>query len=196
MPTDVIMPQMGESIFEGTLTKWLKKAGDRVEKDEPLFEISTDKVDAEIPSPAAGVLSEIKVPEGATVEVNTVVAVIGDKAAAGTGKQGQAAQAGAARAVVSAPATSGTPAHKAAAANAGERGISSLQVRSSPLVRRMAKENNLDLDQVAGTGSEGRITKEDVLRHLSGHGAGSAAASRLPSQPEQPPPHWPARWRR
>ena len=70
MPTDIIMPQMGESIFEGTITKWLKKAGDSVEKDEPLFEISTDKVDAEIPSPAAGVLSEIKFPEGATVQVN------------------------------------------------------------------------------------------------------------------------------
>ena len=80
MPTDVIMPQMGESIFEGTITRWLKKPGDRVEKDEPLFEISTDKVDAEIPSPVAGVLSEIKVPEGATVEVNTVVAVIAEMA--------------------------------------------------------------------------------------------------------------------
>ena len=78
MPTDVIMPQMGESIFEGTITKWLKKTGDAVEKDEPLFEISTDKVDAEIPSPVAGVLTEIKFPEGATVEVNTVVAVIGE----------------------------------------------------------------------------------------------------------------------
>ena len=80
MPTDVIMPQMGESIFEGTITKWLKKAGDTVEKDEPLFEISTDKVDAEIPSPVAGVLTEIKIPEGATVEVNTVVAVISEAA--------------------------------------------------------------------------------------------------------------------
>ena len=79
MPTDVIMPQMGESIVEGTITKWLKKAGDRVEKDEPLFEISTDKVDAEIPSPAAGMLREIKVPEGATVGINTVVAVIDGK---------------------------------------------------------------------------------------------------------------------
>src|ERR1039458_9651275 len=93
MPTDVIMPQMGESIIEGTITKWLKKAGDRVEKDEPLFEISTDKVDAEIPSPVAGVLSEIKVPEGATVGINTVVAVIG-----GTAVQAEA----------SAPAASGT----------------------------------------------------------------------------------------
>ena len=82
MPTDVIMPQMGESIVEGTITKWLKKPGDRVEKDEPLFEISTDKVDAEIPSPEAGILSEIKVPEGATVSINTVVAVIGGAAPA------------------------------------------------------------------------------------------------------------------
>src|SRR5580658_10366048 len=80
MPTDVVMPQMGESIFEGTIIKWLKKAGDAVEKDEPLFEISTDKVDAEIPSPVTGILSEIKAPEGATVEVNTVVAVIGGSA--------------------------------------------------------------------------------------------------------------------
>jgi 2-oxoglutarate dehydrogenase E2 component (dihydrolipoamide succinyltransferase) len=176
MPTDVIMPQMGESIFEGTLTKWLKKAGDAVEKDEPLFEISTDKVDAEIPSPVAGVLSEIKVPEGTTVEVNTVVAVIGDRAAAGPGKQGQASQASAARAVA-APAASVSPAPKTAAAYAGERGTSSLPVRSSPLVRRMAQENNLDLALVKGTGSDGHITKEDVLRHLSEHGHGSAAAS-------------------
>ena len=84
MPTDVIMPQMGESIFEGTITKWLKKAGDKVEKDEPLFEISTDKVDAEIPSPVAGVLTEIKIAEGATVEVNTVVAVISESGAKAT----------------------------------------------------------------------------------------------------------------
>jgi len=91
MPTDVIMPQMGESIFEGTITKWLKKAGDAVEKDEPLFEISTDKVDAEIPSPVAGVLSQIKVPEGATVEINTVVAVVlesGEEQGTGNREQG------------------------------------------------------------------------------------------------------------
>ncbi len=86
MPTDVIMPQMGESIFEGTITKWLKKPGDPVEKDEPLFEISTDKVDAEIPSPIAGVLSEIKFPEGATVQVNTVVAVLSENGSFGGGK--------------------------------------------------------------------------------------------------------------
>ncbi|HTW46443.1 MAG TPA: biotin/lipoyl-containing protein, partial [Acidobacteriaceae bacterium] len=82
MPSDVLMPQMGESIFEGTITKWLKKPGDTVQRDEPLFEISTDKVDAEIPSPAAGVLTEIKVAEGSTVQVNTVVAVIGEAGSA------------------------------------------------------------------------------------------------------------------
>jgi pyruvate dehydrogenase E2 component (dihydrolipoamide acetyltransferase) len=93
MPTDVIMPQMGESIFEGTITKWLKKPGDPVEKDEPLFEISTDKVDAEIPSPIAGVLSEIKFPEGATVQVNTVVAVLSENGSsvAATGTQEKSA---------------------------------------------------------------------------------------------------------
>src|ERR1035437_7048748 len=90
MPTDVIMPQMGESIFEGTITKWLKKAGDSVEKDETLFEISTDKVDAEIPSPVAGVLSEIKVPEGATVEINTGVAVGTEEQGTGNRDQGSA----------------------------------------------------------------------------------------------------------
>jgi 2-oxoglutarate dehydrogenase E2 component (dihydrolipoamide succinyltransferase) len=190
--TDVVMPQMGGSIFEGTITKWLKKAGDLVEKDEPLFEISTDKVDAEIPSPVAGVLSEIRVAEGATVEINTVVAVIGGAVTgaapdaapvAGPVKQAEAAPAAPAPAAVSAPAASGPPAPKqaapkpvalgpavpAVAANASGR------IRSSPLVRRIAKDNNLDLGQIAGTGSDGRITKEDVLRHLSEHGPGSAA---------------------
>ena len=174
MPTDVIMPQMGESIFEGTITKWLKKAGDTVEKDEPLFEISTDKVDAEIPSPVAGILSEIKVAEGATVGVNTVVAVIGGAAPfAGPAKTAKAGQAAPAPAAVSAPAANAAPASAVLAGpvNAGER------LRSSPLVRRIAKDNNLDLGLIAGTGSDGRITKEDVLRHLSEHGPGSAAAA-------------------
>jgi 2-oxoglutarate dehydrogenase E2 component (dihydrolipoamide succinyltransferase) len=183
MPTDVIMPQMGESIFEGTITRWLKKVGDPVLKDEPLFEISTDKVDAEIPSPVAGVLSEIRFPEGATVEINAVVAVIGSPAAdappdaapvAGPAKQLPAAatmppasevpstQPPAPKPAAAAPAVS------AVAASGGER------VRSSPLVRRIAKDNSLDLGQIAGSGSAGRITKEDVLRHLSERGAGSA----------------------
>jgi 2-oxoglutarate dehydrogenase E2 component (dihydrolipoamide succinyltransferase) len=170
MPIDVIMPQMGESIFEGTITKWLKKAGDAVEKDEPLFEISTDKVDAEIPSPVAGVLAEIRIPAGATVEVNTVVAVIGSTSGAAT-------CGGASRAVgasTTAPAAPTPPAVVAKNAQAHAVQVElGQQKRSSPLVRRIAKENNLDLSRIEGTGSEGRITKEDVLRHLSQHGSGS-----------------------
>jgi 2-oxoglutarate dehydrogenase E2 component (dihydrolipoamide succinyltransferase) len=161
------MPQMGESIFEGTITKWLKKAGDAVEKDEPLFEISTDKVDAEIPSPVAGVLSEIKVAEGATVEINTVVAIIGGASApAAENPRPNAAMKPKAATVpaVAAPIAAGPT-------TAGER------IRSSPLVRRIAQDNQLDLRQVAGTGSDGRITKDDVLRYLSEHGAGSNAVS-------------------
>jgi 2-oxoglutarate dehydrogenase E2 component (dihydrolipoamide succinyltransferase) len=155
------MPQMGESIFEGTITKWLKKAGDTVEKDEPLFEISTDKVDAEIPSPVAGVLSEIKVQEGATVEINTVVAVIGGVAGSAVDSVGTIP--------TLAPMAKLAP-QEAVSSNGREL------IRSSPLVRRMAKENNLDLAQIAGTGSGGRIGKEDVLRHLSAHGPDSAVA--------------------
>ncbi len=170
--TDVVMPQMGESIFEGTITKWLKKAGDEVEKDEPLFEISTDKVDAEIPSPVAGVLSEIKVAEGATVQINTVVAVIGTSGAGGVGFAASAPKATKASATEPAKEPQGaSTANRATAANAGGR------IRSSPLVRRIAEDNQLDLGQVAGTGSDGRITKEDVLRHLSEYGGGVAAVS-------------------
>jgi len=163
MPTDVIMPQMGESIFEGTITRWLKKAGDLVQKDEPLFEISTDKVDAEIPSPVAGILSEIRFPEGATVGVNTVVAVIGSPST--DAPRDAAPVAGPAQQVSAAPA----PAVSAVASRIGEH------LRSSPLVRKIAKENSLDLGRISGTGSAGRITKEDVLRYLSEHGPGSAA---------------------
>jgi 2-oxoglutarate dehydrogenase E2 component (dihydrolipoamide succinyltransferase) len=171
---------MGESIFEGTITKWLKKAGDRVEKDEPLFEISTDKVDAEIPSPAAGVLTEIKIAAGATVEVNTVVAVIGESSANATAATSETLASS-----VPIPVASAVP----AAADASKARTATQQVttnselaapqatqRSSPLVRRIAKENNLDLGQIAGTGSEGRITKEDVLRYLSEHGSGRGAS--------------------
>jgi 2-oxoglutarate dehydrogenase E2 component (dihydrolipoamide succinyltransferase) len=161
------MPQMGESIFEGTITKWLKKVGDAIHKDEPLFEISTDKVDAEIPSPVEGVLTEIKVLEGATVGINTVVAVIGGSAAAASDAVGASAPV---PAVVSAPAASVPVAAELTAPQVVGR-----RLRSSPLVRRIAQENKIDLAQVAGTGSDGRITKEDILRHLSQHGAGSAA---------------------
>jgi pyruvate dehydrogenase E2 component (dihydrolipoamide acetyltransferase) len=167
--TDVVMPQMGESIFEGTITKWLKKVGDSVQRDEPLFEISTDKVDAEIPSPASGTLSEIKVEAGSTVQINTVVAVIGGGAAKGTAP---AAVADNAPATPSAPAPAAAPAAEAsAAASDGER------LRSSPLVRKIAKEHQLDLRQVPGTGSSGRITKDDVLQYIDKGGAAKAPAA-------------------
>jgi len=175
MPTDVVMPQMGESIFEGTITKWLKKPGDTVQRDEPLFEISTDKVDAEIPSPASGVLTEIKVAEGTTVQINTVVAVIGGASGAAapvtsvTAPAAPRAEAAAPKAEV--PAATPAPAVSAATASAsvGER------LRSSPLVRKIAKDNNLDLTRVPGTGAGGRITKDDVLSYMA-QGKSTAAA--------------------
>ena len=171
--TDVPMPQMGESITEGTITKWLKQVGETVERDEPLFEISTDKVDAEIPSPAAGVLTEIKFPEGSTVTINTIVAVIGGgagKPAAAPAPKAAAPTPAAAEPVAAAP-VSETP----ASATSGER------LRSSPLVRKIAKDNNVDLSQVPGTGSAGRITKSDILSHLENPTAAKPAA--VPSAP-------------
>jgi pyruvate dehydrogenase E2 component (dihydrolipoamide acetyltransferase) len=166
--TDVLMPQMGESITEGTITKWLKKVGDTVQRDEPIFEISTDKVDAEIPSPVGGVLSEIKVPEGSTVSINTVVAVIGGAA----GKPAAAPSAPAPTLAAAAP----------AAASASEAG----GLRSSPLVRKMAKDNNVDLAQVPGTGASGRITKADIVGHLEQGPKPTAAAASQPVAPAAP----------
>jgi pyruvate dehydrogenase E2 component (dihydrolipoamide acetyltransferase) len=181
--TNVVMPQMGESIFEGTITKWLKKVGDTVQRDEPLFEISTDKVDAEIPAPAAGTLTEIKVPEGTTVEINTVVAVIG-------GSKSSAPAAAApkpAAAAPSAPAPAATAAQAApAAAGTHDR------IRSSPLVRRIAKDNNLDLSRITGTGMGGRITKNDALAFLAQQGAGTSAPAQAQSQPQAATPAKPA----
>ena len=159
--TDVIMPQMGESIFEGTITKWLKKVGDPVEKDEPLFEISTDKVDAEIPSPVAGTLTEIKTPEGATVQINTVVAVIGGSIKASV-----------------APISSSEFAPVPASIEAAPASIDpDRRLRSSPLVRRIAHENKLDLAKIAGSGSAGRITKDDILGYLKQNGPGSTIST-------------------
>jgi 2-oxoglutarate dehydrogenase E2 component (dihydrolipoamide succinyltransferase) len=190
MPTEIIMPQMGESIFEGTITKWLKAVGDTVAIDEPLFEISTDKVDAEIPSSVAGVLAEIRFPEGATVEVNTVVAVIGEAGSA-----------------VALPNTARSPVQKSAppqvapkaqvaAAAAGAPEIPALSVaagrriRSSPLARRIAKEHGVELGRIAGTGSEGRITKEDVLRAASSPAAAQTSVPKAaaPEVAQAPPP--------
>ena len=166
---------MGESITEGTLTKWLKKVGDSVARDEPIFEISTDKVDAEIPSPSAGVLSEIRVQEGQTVTVSTVVAVIGG----GTTS---------APVPVAVP-TSSAPA-PAAPSNPAPSAATSEGLRSSPLVRKIAAENKIDLREVPGTGASGRITKQDILGHLEGASAPAPAVSPVPAatSPAAPPP--------
>ena len=169
--TEVLMPQMGESITEGTLTKWLKKVGDTVARDEPIFEISTDKVDAEIPSPSAGVLSEIRVQEGQTVTVSTVVAVIGGGAAAPASTPRPAAP-------VQAPST---PAPGAPVPAPAPSATSGEALRSSPLVRKIAAENNIDLRGVSGTGASGRITKQDILGHLEGATATAPAVSPVPA---------------
>lgn len=176
MPIEVTMPQMGESIFEGTITRWLKKPGETIEKDEPLFEISTDKVDAEIPSPVSGIVRETRFPEGATIQVNTVVAVIADAAEAAPppaepqpAAELQPGAESAARAPVGEEAPTQTTDAPAPAEEGGAR-----HVRYSPLVRRMAKDNNIDLDQLGGTGPEGRVTKEDVLRYLEQREAAGA----------------------
>jgi pyruvate dehydrogenase E2 component (dihydrolipoamide acetyltransferase) len=203
MPTDVIMPQMGESIAEGTVTKWLKKVGDRVERDEPLFEISTDKVDAEIPSPAAGVLTRILVQESETVAVNTVVATIdGEGAAVAPAASEDRAEAhraalepsmqAASAAEPAVPAPSGAASPEAASSWAlGPRG----KLRSSPLVRRIAREHNVDLAFVRGTGLGGRISKKDILEYLAhpvpqvaAAPGVSMAADRVGARPEGPPP--------
>jgi pyruvate dehydrogenase E2 component (dihydrolipoamide acetyltransferase) len=166
--TDVVMPQMGESIFEGTITKWLKKVGEQVTRDEPLFEISTDKVDAEIPAPASGVLTAIKAETGTTVQVNSVVAVIGASGAAP------------AAAAVSAPAASVT----ATPAPAREKeAVPGEEVRSSPLVRKLAAEHNVDLRLVAGSGSGGRVTKDDILAFVERAKTAPAAAPAASLEP-------------
>ena len=187
MATDVVMPQMGESIAEGTIVRWIKKVGDKVDRDEPLFEISTDKVDAEIPSPAAGVVTEIRVKEGETVPVNSVVALIG--------AAGEAAQAPAAAQTPPSPPRGQTPAPspqadgtttptsrpappaaapaaakvapaQAASASAEE----AIRQRSSPLVRKIAKEHNVDISQLQGSGIAGRVTKDDILGYIGQQG--------------------------
>jgi 2-oxoglutarate dehydrogenase E2 component (dihydrolipoamide succinyltransferase) len=204
MAVDIVMPQMGESIFEGTITKWLKKPGDKVERDEPLFEISTDKVDAEIPSPSAGVLKEIKVGEGKTVPIQTVVGVIdaaGDGAGTGAAKAvpapaPKAAEPARAAAAPTAPkpqivppqqpqpARTSVPAPAAPVAASGPGSAAASRpagerIHSSPLVRRMAKEHGVDLATVPGTGAGGRISKQDIEAYL----VGSASASAETAEP-------------
>ena len=222
MPTDVVMPQMGESIAEGTIVRWIKKVGDQVARDEPLFEISTDKVDAEIPSPAAGIVAEIRVKEGETVPVNSVVAVIGQagepsaKAAETPGGNAPAAAASSARGepatVLSAPADEIGPAAErseppeAAAPEATverrdqlpsgmgapvPRGPEDLEdrirQRSSPLVRKIAKDHQVDISRIRGTGIAGRVTKRDILDFIAQAGAPRSGGSG-PAPPPAPPP--------
>jgi pyruvate dehydrogenase E2 component (dihydrolipoamide acetyltransferase) len=169
MPTDIIMPQMGESIVEGTITKWLKKPGDKVQRDEPLFEISTDKVDAEIPAPASGVLQEIKVTEGTTVGVNTVVGTIAADGEAAATQEKPVSEKPApekkpeikeekksAAAATTAPTASALPAQQ----------TEDEEARSSPLVRKIAREHGVSLSQISGTGLGGRITKQDITAFI------------------------------
>jgi 2-oxoglutarate dehydrogenase E2 component (dihydrolipoamide succinyltransferase) len=244
MPTKVIMPQMGESIFEGTITKWLKKVGDQVNRDEPLFEISTDKVDSEIPSPASGVLSEIAVPEGKTVQINTVVAVINGEGAAET-KEAPKFEAGPAPKAAAAPpeaaaaepppapepppreepveqkvtetralrdvareataAQEGTPESEKAPAppsppspperKAPAPAVAPRDVRTSPLVRRLAREHGIDISEIRGSGLEGRITKQDIEDYIRQKEQPAAAAPSpaalqpaVPKRPTAAPP--------
>jgi 2-oxoglutarate dehydrogenase E2 component (dihydrolipoamide succinyltransferase) len=184
---EIVMPQMGESIFEGTITKWFKKVGDSVQKDETLFEISTDKVDAEIPSPVTGVLTDIRAHEGETIQINVVVAVIGGSAS-GTGDRGFAAS------------EAMPPSVPFAGAEAGNGSLPALmgdgeKIRSSPLVRKIAKEQNVDLRRVPGTGSSGRISKDDILRFIAEGGRdvsvappAKSAAPKVQPKPEPPQP--------
>src|SRR6185437_15168100 len=191
MATDIVMPQMGESIFEGTITKWLKKPGDKVERDEPLFEISTDKVDAEIPSPSAGVLKEIKVGEGKTVPIQTVVGVIdaaGGAAAAAAPAPAPAAKAAEPAKAAPAPQQAAKPAAappppppaaKPAAPAPAAPAREGARIHSSPLVRRMAKEHGIDLTTVQGTGTGGRISKQDFEAHLASGASANEAAKQI-----------------
>src|SRR5882672_9495196 len=246
--TDVIMPQMGESIAEGTVTKWMKNVGDRVERDEPLFEISTDKVDAEIPAPAAGILKEIRVQPGVTVPINTVVGVIAAEGQVATAAPPTVAAPAAAAAPPAAPPLPAAPAPPvssappsptaapkappppapsrpvpapapqappaparaavppvnftlepdASAPPAAEKPRSEMtvdelrQTRSSPVVRRIAAEHNLDIREIPGTGIAGRVTKQDILGHIGSRWEAPAPAERpvgqvLQAVPAAPP---------
>ncbi len=215
--TDVIMPQMGESIAEGTITKWMKNVGDKVQRDEPLFEISTDKVDAEIPAPASGVLQEIRVAAGATVAINTVVGVIGAEGAA-VATAPAAAPAPPAPAPAPAPVAvappppppppapvavappppppvpAAAPAPAPAAAPAPEKPREEMtpdelrQQRSSPVVRKIAAEHDVDIAAVPGTGIGGRVTKQDILGHIEARGNEPAAAPAAPASFDAPAP--------
>ena len=221
MATNVVMPQMGESIAEGTIVRWIKKVGDSVDRDEPLFEISTDKVDAEIPSPSAGVLTEIMVKEGETVPVNSVVAVIGaagEAAAAPSGGNGKGASSMPAAAVgqpetstpskgmpvdersaasEARPSTAAAPSQPTPSTSSGQAGPLSKEdlrrQKSSPLVRRIAKEHNVDIQQISGTGISGRVTKTDILGFIeSGASTGSPQGAQASAAAQSRPAPGPA----
>jgi pyruvate dehydrogenase E2 component (dihydrolipoamide acetyltransferase) len=204
MPTNVVMPQMGESIAEGTIVRWIKKVGESVDRDEPLFEISTDKVDAEIPSPGAGVLTEIKAKEGETVPVNSVVAVIGGSGPVSVGE----AAAEVPEAAVGQPETASTAAtgSEAAEPGSGAAAIGRAELpatgattkeelrrqKSSPLVRRIAREHKVDIQQIHGTGISGRVTKNDILGFIQSGAPAPAQSSPRPAAGPSPTPHIPA----
>ncbi|MFZ0322368.1 MAG: 2-oxoglutarate dehydrogenase, E2 component, dihydrolipoamide succinyltransferase [Candidatus Sulfotelmatobacter sp.] len=190
MPTDIIMPQMGESIVEGTITKWLKKPGDKIQRDEPLFEISTDKVDAEIPAPASGVLQEIKVPEGTTVGVNTVVGTIAadGEAVAAPAKAAPAAAAPppAEKKEEKKPAAAAAPVEARSVPSAPSAEEGAEEARSSPLVRKIAREHGISLSQISGTGLGGRITKQDIMAFIERPASAPAAPATI-TQPAAAP---------
>ena len=191
MPTDIIMPQMGESIVEGTITKWLKKPGDKIQRDEPLFEISTDKVDAEIPAAASGVLQEIKVSEGTTVGVNTVVGTIAADGEA-TAAPAKAAPAAAApeppeKKEEKKPAAAAAPAETASAPPTPSAEEGAEEARSSPLVRKIAREHGVNLSQVSGTGLGGRITKQDIMAFIERPVSAPVAPATPAAQPSTAP---------
>ena len=186
MAIDVVMPQMGESIAEGTVVRWIKKPGDKVDRDEPLLEISTDKVDAEIPSPAAGTLSEVLVQEGQTVAVNSVVARI--EGAGAAAKPSVAAVAPPAAEPARAPAPTPKPApppQQPSQATQQPEKVTSLEERrrtkSSPLVRKIAAENNVDITQIQGSGVSGRVTKNDILGYIQQPAPASPARTPAPA---------------
>lgn len=182
---EVVMPQMGESIVEGTITKWLKETGDSIERDEALFEISTDKVDSEVPAPDTGVLEAIFFPEGETVEINTVVAIIGDGSKVGQHAAPTAAPAGTPAPVAPAPSpASAPPSVEEASPSPAEK--PGRRIRSSPLVRRIAREKGIDLAMVGrGTGAGGRITKKDILAYVeSQERAAAVPTTAFPPAPE------------
>ena len=201
MKVDVIMPQMGESIQEGTLTRWMKKVGEAVKRDEPLFEISTDKVDAEIPSPVAGRLAEVRTTEGTTVPINTIVAVIETEASVSIGGDAPAAAASAspapakAAAAISAAAASASPAPAKAATPVPAAAPVSAPIpfkprsemtaeelrrtRSSPVVRKIAAEHGVDIASISGTGVSGRVTRNDILAAIDSGTARRASAGSM-----------------